>query len=116
MYFFKQGWMSVQDSEFNDLVDGIFERLEDEVDEIEDDIDLEPSSGILTATFENGSAVILSRQIANHEIWVAAKSGGFHLGQDAQGQWYCNTTEETLSQLVSRVFTEQLGRNVSLLS
>jgi len=111
----------VQDSDFNNELDEIFERLEDELDELDesvsDGLDIDSSGGLLTISFNNGSVIVLSRQIANHEIWVAAKSGGFHLSLHSDPrQWYCNTTSESLSTLISRVFTEQLGLPVQLLA
>ena len=63
---------------------------------------------MLAFTLDSGSSVILSRQIANHEIWVAAKSGGFHLKR-AGGGWRCGNTGESLEQLLNRVFMEQAG-------
>jgi len=105
----------VEDAKFIDLVEEIFMQLEDELDEFDEDIDIDTSGGLLTVTFPASSTIVLSKQIAQHEIWVAAVSGGFHLGL-SQGEWFCRTTDETLGVLLSRVFTEQLGRSVNLLS
>ena len=96
----------MDDASFNDLVDEIFYDLEDRVDELDLDIDIDSSGGILTFTLPDGSSIIFSRQIGNHEIWVAAKSGGFHLHQDNE-DWFCDATGEALPALVNRVFTEQ---------
>ena len=104
----------MQESEFSDRVDRIVEQLEDELDEFEDDLDIDSSGGLLTVNFPDGSTVILSRQLANCEIWVAARSGGFHLGY-VNESWVCRTTDETLPRLIGRVFSEQLGRQVQLL-
>lgn len=105
----------MQDSEFHSTVDDIVMRLEDEIEEFPEDVDVENAGGILTLVFPNASSIVVSRQIANHEIWVAAKSGGFHLASKAD-QWVCGTTTEDLPTLISRVVSEQLGRNVTLLS
>lgn len=104
----------MQDSEFNDEVDRIFDEIEDAIDELDDDMDVDSSGGVLTITFPNGSAAIFSRQVASHEIWIAAKSGGFHLHKEA-GQWFCAPTKESLVEIVQRVFAEQLGREVKIL-
>jgi len=105
----------VQDGEFIDCVDEILFQLEDELDEFEEDLDIDTSGGLLTVKFPNGSTLVLSKQIANHEVWVAAVSGGYHLAM-LDEQWYCRTTQESLADLLSRVFSEQLERTVSLLS
>jgi CyaY protein len=104
----------MDDMEFDDRVDKIIEQVEDELDELEADLDIESSAGVLTVNFPDGSTVILSRQSATHEIWIAARSGGFHL-RWVDEQWQCQTTSETLSTLLGRVFTEQLQEPVSLL-
>ncbi|MDA0977422.1 MAG: iron donor protein CyaY, partial [Proteobacteria bacterium] len=66
-----------------------------------------------------GSQIIFSRQGASREIWVAARSGGFHLRQEADDEdasWRCGTTGESLAELVNRVFTEQSGEPVQVLA
>jgi len=83
--------MTLLESEYNDLIDDIYNRIEDQVDELTQDLDVDSSGSVLTITFPNSSQVILSRQVATHEIWVAAKSGGFHLHL-TEGQWVCRTT------------------------
>jgi len=101
----------LDDRGFQDKVDEEFARIEDKIDELELDIDVDLSGGVVTFTFENESQVILSRQIANHEIWVAAKSGGFHLRAELDG-WHCDTTDENLETLLNRVFMEQAGLSI----
>ncbi len=103
----------MNDSEFNALADTTLIAIETAVEDLETDIDFEMAGGILTLTFENGSKVIINRQIATHEIWVAAKSGGFHCGVTPSG-WVCNTTKESLAALLSRVCTEQAGEKVEI--
>ena len=98
----------MDDSEFQEIVDDEFVRIEDRVDELELDVDIDASGGVLAFTLDSGSSIILSRQGTNHEIWVAAKSGGFHLKR-VDSEWFCQNTEESLEQLLNRVFSEQAG-------
>ena len=100
------GELTLDDATFHGLVDEQFMDVEDRVDELDLDIDIDSSGGVLTFTLMDSSSIILSRQFGSHEIWVAAKSGGFHLGHDA-GSWHCESTGEQLQQLLNRVFTEQ---------
>lgn len=102
----------MQDAEFHARVDELFNRLEDELDAQELDLDIDSSSGILTIGFPNGTSVIVSRQIAAHEVWVAARSGGFHLSRGEN--WFCKVTGEDLASLLSRVLTEQLDETVTI--
>ena len=108
----------MQDSEFSKIADELVIQLEDELDVLAEerdiDLDIDTSGGLLTVVMGNGSTIVLSRQISNHEIWIAARSGGFHC-TFTNGDWFCETTSETLSALLGRVFTEQIGLAVSLL-
>ncbi len=104
----------VEDREYYDLFDAIVEQLEDELDELDLDLDIDVAGGNMAVTMPDGSAIVLSRQISTHEVWVAAQSGGYHLGY-LDDQWYCSSTSESLSRLLGRVFSEQLDRPVSLL-
>lgn len=105
----------MNETEFNQAADATLLAIEEAVEALQDehDIDFEMSSGILTLTFESGSKVIINRQIATSEIWVAARSGGFHLGRK-NDDWFCNTTGENLATLLSRVCSEQSGEAVSI--
>lgn len=105
---------AMNDTEFNTAVDTILMTIEDALDDMATDIDAENAGGILTLTFENGSKVIINRQGPTREIWVAARSGGFHCGQH-DSEWVCNTTKETLAALLTRVCTEQAGVPVTIL-
>lgn len=101
----------MDDRTFNDTVDEIFIDIEDRVDDLDLDIDIDSSGGVLTFAMPDGSSIILSRQLAAYEIWVAAKSGGFHLAL-VDNAWHCRTTDESLETLINRVFVEQGGAAV----
>ena len=102
----------MQDREYDEIVENLFISIEDEIDELDVDVDVDSTAGMLTLEFPDGSSVVLSRQIANHEVWVAAKSGGFHLSYDGGG-WLCGTTSEAIGELLNRVFTEQLNQAIT---
>jgi CyaY protein len=103
----------LQEIQYEKLVEDVFNDIEDAVDELDHDIDVDASGGILNIAFPNQTSVVVSRQISNQEIWVAARSGGFHLGY-VDGFWTCGTTGERLSELLDRVFSEQLAEPVTL--
>lgn len=105
----------MKESEFNALVDELMLALEEAIDNCGADIDYETSAGVMTLTIEaDGSKVIVSRQPALTQVWVAAKSGGYHCLCDGE-DWRCSTTSETLPELLSRVCSEQSGEEVELL-
>lgn len=41
------------------------------------DLEIKPG-GIIEIEFDNGSKIIVNRHAAAREIWLAARSGGFH--------------------------------------
>jgi CyaY protein len=103
----------MNESDFHARVDAILSKLEEAFDELEIDIDSELSSGILTLTFENGSKVIVNRQTPNREIWVAAKSGGFHFRLDGE-VWRNTRGGDTLGDLLNHVISQQSGVPITL--
>jgi CyaY protein len=102
--------MSLSEARFHDLLDDLQRHIEDVFDASELDVDLENSGGVLTVRFDNGSQLIFSRQAPLRQLWVAARSGGFHFDYDAQTQsWICDSNAEPLNQLLSRVCLQQGG-------
>ena len=79
------------ESEFNKLVDDTLLRIEQAIDACGVDIDYETAAGILELEFENGTRIIINRQGATQEIWVAAKAGGFHFAWKDDA--WCNTRD-----------------------
>ncbi len=101
----------MNESEFNDLADETFDLIEDALENMDLDLDFDQAEGVLTIECPDNSLLILSRQVATHELWVAAKSGGYHLAL-VEDTWICSKTAETLGTLLSRCLTEQTGRSV----
>ena len=50
------------------------------------DIDYDSNGSIMEIEFDDGGKVIVNRHRPNREIWLAAKSGGFHFAW-RDGQW-----------------------------
>ncbi|CAD5106342.1 iron donor protein CyaY [Zestomonas carbonaria] len=105
--------MSLTESRFHDLVDAAQQAVEDIFDDSDLDLDLENSGGVLTVRFANGSQVILSRQAPIRQLWLAARSGGFHFDYDEEsGRWVCDTSGEVLGEMLARVTLEQAGEEL----
>jgi CyaY protein len=105
--------MSLSEARYHDLIDAAQQEIEDVFDDSDLDVDLENSAGVLTIGFENGTQVILSRQEPLLQLWVAARSGGFHFDYDEKSaRWVCDTSEEPLGELMARVTREQTGSEV----
>ncbi|MGL6042186.1 MAG: iron donor protein CyaY [Deefgea sp.] len=74
------------ESEFLDVSDAVFAKIELALDEVEFDVDTLCTGNVLEIEFEDGSKVIVNRHAANQEIWLAARSGGYHY-RLTEGQW-----------------------------
>ena len=55
------------------------------------DIDTHRTGGLLELSFPDGSKIILNTQPPLHEVWLAARGGGFHY-RWVEGRW-CDTRD-----------------------
>lgn len=97
----------MNESEFHRAVDAVLARIESSLED-EDALDLDLESGILTVTCEDASRVIVNRQTPNREIWVAARSGGFHFAW-RDGAWRDTRSGDELFASLARVIEAQSG-------
>jgi len=105
------------ESEFNQQIDATLLQIEEALDECEVDIDYENSAGILTLELENGSQVIINRQIATQQLWVAAIDGGYHFDfSEDKGQWLLDRDSSELFVQLNRILSLQGGEPVNLTS
>jgi CyaY protein len=95
------------ESEFHGAVDAVLARIEASL-EAEEALDIDLESGILTVTCPDDSRVIVNRQTPNREIWVAARSGGFHFTL-REGLWRDTRSGDELFASLSRILASQAG-------
>ena len=98
------------DPQFMDKAEALLGAIEDCCDRINDDtdadIDNQRVGGMITLTFANGSQIIVNQQRPLHEIWMAAKAGGFHYKFDGakwmdtkgNGEFFANLTRYAAQQ------------------
>jgi CyaY protein len=99
-------------TEFEAAADGMLERVERALEALELDFERK-EGGVLEVEFDDGSKIIVNRHSAAREIWVAARSGGFHFRGDG-GAWRDTRSGEELLAALSRLVSDQLGRRVLL--
>ena len=105
----------MNESDFNQLAEDTMTAIEEAVDDCGVDIDYDSAGGILTLEFGNGSQIIVNKQTPLSQLWVAARSGGFHFDYDAADQcWRLQGGGEELFSCLSRYCSEQAGEEVSL--
>jgi len=68
---------------------------------------------VIEIEFGNGSKIIVNRHGAAREIWVAARSGGYHFRPDG-GRWLGTRDGEELLAALSRTVSEQAGVRIAL--
>src|SRR5674476_852591 len=78
------------DLEFLDQAEKLLKAVEASCDHVNDeslaDIDNQRVGAMVTLTFPNRSQIVINLQKPLHEIWLAAKSGGYHYKFD-NGKW-----------------------------
>ena len=92
-------------------MDDVLARIESSV-EVSEALEVDLESGILTVTCPDDSRVIINRQTPNREIWVAARSGGFHFTW-REGEWRDTRSGEELFASLSRILSMQGGENIA---
>jgi CyaY protein len=107
----------IDDSQFKELALKVFQHIEDSLEEAFDkqnlDVDVDrQGSSVLNIKFPNQTVIVVNMQTPLHELWVAAKEGGFHYrwsGSVAQPLWLDTKTQEELYADLSRFITQQGG-------
>ena len=108
----------MDEREFTAGADAELARIESllEVASMRDDatFDFETKpGGVIEIEFESGSKIILNRHVAAREIWLAAKSGGYHF-RPVDGRWLGTRDGEELLAALSRTLSEQAGVRIAL--
>jgi CyaY protein len=100
------------DAEYQDLAEAALRAIEDSCDRMNEnadtDIDNQRSGGMVTLTFGNASQVVVNLQKPLHEIWVAARSGGYHFKWSGT-EWLDTKGAGELFSLLGRVSSAQTG-------
>ncbi|MCZ4304577.1 iron donor protein CyaY [Zoogloeaceae bacterium G21618-S1] len=76
------------------------------------DVEVQPG-GVLEVSFDDDSKLVINRHVAAQEIWLAARSGGFHFRLQ-NGLWVDTRGGEELYIVLSRVTSDQGGRAVTV--
>lgn len=104
----------MQDSDYQRLADATMGRLQAALDDAAGDFDHElAGGGVLEIECPDGSRIIVNKQSAAQEIWVAARAGGFHFRWDGLC-WRDTRSGEELFAALERLLSVQSGTPVSL--
>lgn len=100
------------DSGYTARVEALLARIETAVDRLADDLDIDVlrTGNVLTLAFENGHRIVVNSQEAASEVWLAARSGGFHYRwREESGAWRDTRSDEDLRTALSRLIGIETG-------
>ncbi|MDB5919965.1 MAG: iron donor protein CyaY [Massilia sp.] len=108
----------MSETEFLDLAESTLTTIEAALDRLNDedviDVECKRSGNVLEIEFiDNGSKIIVNSQAPMQELWVAAKSGGFHYKRVGQ-QWINTRDGSELFAALSLLVSAQGGAEVRL--
>ena len=107
------------ETEFMDCAESVLRTVETNCDRINEesdaDIDNQRVGGMITITFKNKSQIIINLQKPLHEIWLAAKSGGYHYKFDGR-QWMDTKGQGEFFASLSRYASEQAGCSLGFIA
>jgi len=104
----------MEESEFDAQAAQTLMQIERALEDCGADLDFElQAGGVLEIEFANGSKIIVNRHGAAREIWVAARTGGFHFRWD--GTYWRDTRDGSeLLEKLSALASQQAGEVVRL--
>ena len=98
------------DTDFMDRAEMLLHRVEVSCDRINDenraDIDSQRVGGMVTLVFSNDSQIVINLQKPLHEVWLAAKAGGYHYKFDGSS-WLDTKGQGEFFAGLSRLASEQ---------
>ena len=116
------GAETIDDKQFYQLGSHLLHSIEAALEAADDaldlDLDVERQGGnVINIRFKDKSVIVVNTQPPLHEIWVAAKSGGYHYrwaGTVAQPLWLDTKTGKELFSDLSEFASAQAGQPVKI--
>ena len=106
------------ETEFLDLAESTLDQIEQAFDRLFEqdvvDVECKRSGNVLEIEFvDNGSKIIVNSQAPMQELWVAAKSGGFHYKR-VGAEWINTRDGSELFAALSQLASAQGGAEITL--
>jgi CyaY protein len=102
----------MNESEFVALTDRVLGAIGAAIDESGAELDWSENDGVLTIECPDGSRLIVNRHLPNRELWVAARSGGFHFRSDG-ARWHDTRGAEELGAALTRLLKKQAEATIA---
>ncbi len=108
------GGRNMNESEFSKLADATLAAIEQAIERSGAEIDYElQAGGVLELEFADGSKMVINRHGVAQEIWVAARSGGFHFRAE-NDRWVGTRDGRELMEALEALLSQQAGEPVRL--
>ena len=112
----------IDDKQFHQLGSHLLQSIEVALEAADDaldlDLDVERQGGnVINIRFRDRSVIVVNTQPPLHEIWVAAKSGGYHYrwaGTLTAPLWLDTKTGRELLNDLSEFASQQAGKTVEI--
>ena len=117
-----QATETIDDKQFYQLGSNLLQSIEVALEAADDaldlDLDVERQGGnVINIRFRDRSVIVVNTQAPLHEIWVAAKSGGYHYrwaGTLASPLWLDTKTGREILSDLSEFASNQAGQAVTI--
>ena len=104
---------ALSDADYRRETDALLARIEAATDRWLDedvvDIDTQRTGGLLELSFADGSKIVVNTQPPLHEVWLAARAGGYHY-KWVQGRWLDTRDGSEFLAALSRHASAQAGK------
>jgi CyaY protein len=113
---------TIDDKQFYQLGSHLLQSIETALEAADDaldlDLDIERQGGnVINIRFKDKSVIVVNTQPPLHEIWVAAKSGGYHYrwaGTVVKPLWLDTKTGKELLTDLTEFASAQAGQTVKI--
>jgi CyaY protein len=113
---------AIDDKQFHQLGSNLLQSIEVALeaadDELDLDLDVERQGGnVINIRFRDKSVIVVNTQPPLHEVWVAAKSGGYHYrwaGTMATPLWLDTKTGRELLGDLTQFASAQAGQAIKI--
>jgi CyaY protein len=79
-------------------------------EQTDSDIDNQRAGSMVCMTFAGGSQIVVNLQKPLQEVWLAARSGGYHYRLGGDGRWLDTKGQGEFYAQLSRCASEQSGQ------
>lgn len=101
------------ESDFLRHSDRLFAHIEDQIDEAGLDFDCQFAGNVLTIEAADGGQIIVNRHTPNQELWIAAKSGGYHFSLQ-NGRWLATRDGSEFFAVLNEALSAASGETAAI--